>query len=83
MPGIGLVQSDPHDHRDPDRFDPGRFVGQQPPANTWIPFGGGVRRCLGAGFSLLEATVVLGEVLRRFDLAAGAASARSNRSRAT
>ncbi|MGI8665349.1 MAG: cytochrome P450 [Jatrophihabitans sp.] len=70
MPGIGLVQSDSEHHRDPDRFDPRRFVQTQPPANTWIPFGGGVRRCLGAGFSLLEATVVLGEVLARFELSA-------------
>lgn len=68
MPGIGLVQLDPQEHRTPARFDPTRFLGQQPAPNTWIPFGGGTRRCLGAGFALLEATVVLGEVLRRFDL---------------
>jgi cytochrome P450 family 135 len=68
LPAIGLVQSDPLAHRTPARFDPNRFLGDQPAANTWIPFGGGVRRCLGAGFSLLEATVVLGELLRNFDL---------------
>jgi len=68
LPAIGLVQSDPRAHRTPGRFDPNRFLGEQPAANTWIPFGGGVRRCLGAGFSLLEATVVLGELLRRFEL---------------
>lgn len=71
MPGIGLVQSDPHQHRTPARFDPNRFLGSQPAPNTWIPFGGGPRRCLGAGFALLEATVVLGEVLRRFDITPG------------
>jgi cytochrome P450 len=69
-PGIGLVQTDPHNHPEPDDFRPDRFLHGQPPANTWIPFGGGVRRCLGAGFSLLEASVVLGEVLRRFDIRA-------------
>ena len=69
MPGIGIVQADPHEHRTPGRFDPERFLGQQPAPNTWIPFGGGARRCLGAGFSLLEATVVLSEVLRRYDIA--------------
>ena len=37
---------------------------------TWIPFGGGVRRCLGAAFAELEMRVVLGEILRRFDLRA-------------
>ncbi|HEX5114942.1 MAG TPA: cytochrome P450 [Pseudonocardiaceae bacterium] len=67
-PGIGLVQSDARNHPDPDEFRPERFLDGQPPANTWIPFGGGVRRCLGAGFSLLEASVVLGEVLRRYDV---------------
>ncbi|HTZ43974.1 MAG TPA: cytochrome P450 [Jatrophihabitans sp.] len=70
VPAIGLVQADPMHHRTPGRFDPGRFVGDQPAPNTWLPFGGGVRRCLGAGFSLLEATEVLGEVLRRFEFTA-------------
>ena len=50
---------------DPDEFDPTRFLGAPLPANTWIPFGGGVRRCLGAGFSLMEATAILREVLRQ------------------
>ncbi|HEX5405697.1 MAG TPA: cytochrome P450 [Pseudonocardiaceae bacterium] len=67
-PAIGLVQTDPNNYPEPDEFRPSRFLDGQPPANTWIPFGGGVRRCLGAGFSLLEASVVLGEVLRRFDI---------------
>jgi cytochrome P450 len=67
-PGIGLVQADARNHPNPDEFRPERFLDGQPPANTWIPFGGGVRRCLGAGFSLLEASVVLGEVLRRYDV---------------
>lgn len=69
LPVIGLAHSDPRHHPDPQRFDPERFLGAQPAPNTWIPFGGGPRRCLGAGFALLEATVVLAEVLRRFDLA--------------
>ncbi len=68
MPTIGLVQSDAEHHASPDEFDPSRFLGAQPAANPWIPFGGGVRRCLGAGFSLMEATVVLGEMLRRYDI---------------
>ena len=44
-------------------FDPTRFLGQNPPTNTWIPFGGGVRRCIGAGFALMEGAAVLREVL--------------------
>jgi cytochrome P450 len=68
MPGIGLVQADPRHHDAPEDFDPERFIGTQPASNTWIPFGGGVRRCLGAGFSLMEATTVLQEMLGRFDV---------------
>ncbi|HJQ00019.1 MAG TPA: cytochrome P450 [Jatrophihabitans sp.] len=70
MPVVGLVHADGRHHPEPDRFDPGRFVGGQPPANSWIPFGGGARRCLGAAFSLLESTIVLKQVLTRFDLTA-------------
>ncbi|MFE6737507.1 cytochrome P450 [Streptomyces tubercidicus] len=68
MPAIGLVQSDPAHHDQPDVFRPERFLDGQPPANTWIPFGGGARRCLGAGFALLEATVALRELLLRYEL---------------
>jgi cytochrome P450 len=49
-------------------FDPTRFLGQNPPTNTWIPFGGGVRRCIGAGFSLMEGTAVLREVFRAWSV---------------
>jgi len=49
---------------DPEVFRPDRFLGHNPPANTWIPFGGGVRRCIGAGFALMEGVAVLREVFR-------------------
>ncbi|MFI6027515.1 cytochrome P450 [Amycolatopsis magusensis] len=68
QPSIALVHADPANHPDPARFRPERFLDGTPPAGTWFPFGGGVRRCLGAGFSLMEANVVLREVLRRFHL---------------
>src|SRR5207244_3922903 len=48
-PSIGLVHSDASVHPEPGEFRPERFIGAQPEAGTWIPFGGGVRRCLGAG----------------------------------
>lgn len=67
-PSITLVQQDPAYHDQPEDFRPERFVGKQPEANTWIPFGGGVRRCLGAGFSLQEAAAVLREALIRYDI---------------
>ncbi|TYL49801.1 cytochrome P450 [Nocardioides sp. BGMRC 2183] len=60
---------------DPDVFRPERFIadlndGEVPSLNVWIPFGGGVRRCIGAGFSLMEGVVVLREIFRRYDVAA-------------
>jgi cytochrome P450 family 135 len=67
-PSISLVHKDPAVHEQPGEFRPERFVGKQPEAGTWIPFGGGVRRCLGAGFSLQEAAVVLREALTRYDI---------------
>lgn len=67
MPAIGLVHADADHHTDPERFRPERFLGDDPPSShTWLPFGGGARRCLGAGFSLMESEVVLREVLTRF-----------------
>jgi cytochrome P450 family 135 len=69
-PSILLTHSRADNHPDPERFDPARFVGQNPAVNTWIPFGGGVRRCIGAGFSLMEGVVVLRAVLTAYDVTA-------------
>jgi cytochrome P450 family 135 len=69
MPAIGLVHADPGHYPGPERFRPERFLGDDPPTSqVWLPFGGGARRCLGAGFSLMESEVVLGELLTRFTL---------------
>jgi cytochrome P450 len=66
---VTLTQADPAHHDQPAEFRPERFVGrQQPDPGTWIPFGGGVRRCLGAGFSLKEMTATLRAALTRYDL---------------
>ncbi len=65
---ILLAHSSPQNHPDPDAFRPERFVGSAPPANTWLPFGGGVRRCIGAGFSLMEGVAVLREVLAAYEI---------------
>lgn len=48
---------------DPAVFRPERFIGRQPGTYTWIPFGGGVRRCLGASFALMEMRIVLSALL--------------------
>jgi cytochrome P450 len=64
-PSIHLVHRDPRTYPEPDRFRPERFLEQPPGTYTWIPFGGGVRRCLGAAFAQFEMTVVLEELIRR------------------
>jgi cytochrome P450 len=69
-PSILVTHAREDNHPDPDRFDPGRFIGHHPPVNTWIPFGGGVRRCIGAGFSLMEGVIVLREILTTYDVTA-------------
>jgi cytochrome P450 len=69
MPSIGMVHSDGSHHPDPAEFRPQRFLDGGPPIGTWLPFGGGARRCLGAGFSLMEANIVLREVLSRYRIA--------------
>ena len=50
-------------------YRPSRFLDNEVEPNMWLPFGGGVRRCIGAGFSLMEGSVVLREVLTRYRLA--------------
>lgn len=67
-PGIGLVHASAAQYPDPERFDPDRMLGTTPGPTTWLPFGGGNRRCLGATFALTEMKVVLREVLRRVEL---------------
>lgn len=65
-PSILIAHSRADNHSQPAKFRPDRFIEGQPATNTWIPFGGGVRRCIGAGFSLMEGVVVLREVLSRY-----------------
>lgn len=67
-----LVHHDPAIYPDPHAFRPERFIedegGQAPGTYTWIPFGGGRRRCLGASFALLEMKIALRAVLERREL---------------
>ncbi|MGZ4582847.1 MAG: cytochrome P450 [Mycobacterium sp.] len=67
-PGMGLVHANAAIYPDPDRFDPDRMVGATVSPTSWFPFGGGNRRCLGAGFAMVEMRVVLREILRRVEL---------------
>lgn len=54
----------------PERFLPGQAGGNAPGNQAWIPFGGGVRRCVGAAFAQMEGVIILREVLARFDILA-------------
>jgi cytochrome P450 len=69
----GLTHNDPRLFPHPGRFDPDRFVGRKPEPYAWIPFGGGVRRCIGASFAHREMDVVLRTLLQRVELVPTAA----------
>jgi cytochrome P450 family 135 len=68
-------------HPDPLAFRPERFLGSRPETHTWLPFGGGVHRCLGDEFALFEARVLLRTVLqhRRLSAVDGRAGGRPSR----
>jgi cytochrome P450 len=65
VPSIHLVHRDPSIYPEPDAFRPERFLEAPPGTYTWIPFGGGVRRCLGAAFAQQEMAIVLRELVAR------------------
>lgn len=69
-PCIHLVHRDERHYPEAHRFLPERFVGKQPGTYTWIPFGGGVRRCLAASYAEMEMKRVLRIVLETTDLRA-------------
>jgi cytochrome P450 len=67
-PSIYLVHRNPEIYPEPERFRPERFLEQPAGTYTWIPFGGGVRRCLGGAFAEFEMSVVLRELVSRREL---------------
>jgi cytochrome P450 len=73
VPSAYLVHHDPAIYPEPYAFKPERFLDQPPGTYTWIPFGGGRRRCLGASFAMLEMKQVLRAVLgaRKLHVVAG------------
>lgn len=58
-PCIKLVHLRPDIYPDPLEFKPERWIGEKPGTYTWIPFGGGVRRCIGASFAMAEFEIVM------------------------
>ncbi len=70
MASIYLSHRDERHWEEPECFRPERFErgAERPPAFTYVPFGAGPRACIGAAFAQVEARVVLGRILQRFDL---------------
>jgi cytochrome P450 len=74
-PGVALVvdaygvHHDPTVYPNPDVFQPERFLGEQPDAYSFLPFGGGAHRCVGATLAMLEMKIFLREILARYELA--------------
>ncbi|MEN0015610.1 MAG: cytochrome P450, partial [Solirubrobacteraceae bacterium] len=65
--GGALMHFDERFYEGAREFRPERFVGVKPGTYTWLPFGGGVRRCIGAAFAHLEMEVVLRVILEQYE----------------
>jgi cytochrome P450 len=68
---VYLLHHDPRLWPDPERFDPSRFLpdrAREHPRGAYMPFGAGRRVCIGAGFAILEATLITAMIAQRFRL---------------
>jgi len=70
MPCIYLMHHEPDVFPHPDEFRPERFLEQAPATYSWIPYGGGIRRCVGAAFATMEMKVVLRTIFGRLSVSA-------------
>lgn len=61
---LDVINRDPKAYPDPDEFRPERFLGARPQPSAWVPFGGGIKRCIGAAFAMCELVTVLHTLLR-------------------
>jgi cytochrome P450 len=66
-PSIYLTNRNPRVYEDPEEFRPERFLQNGPETFSWIPFGGGIRRCIGASFAQFEMRVILQTVLSELE----------------
>ncbi|MBT8491845.1 MAG: cytochrome P450, partial [Deltaproteobacteria bacterium] len=67
-PSIWLTHHNPAVYPEPHRFRPERFEGKRINPYAWLPFGGGIRRCLGQAFALVEMKVVMATLLRHLEM---------------
>jgi cytochrome P450 len=67
---ILLLHHNEEIYSEPFEFQPERWVDRKPGTYEWLPFGGGIRRCLGAALAMAEQRVVLTATARRLDLVA-------------
>jgi len=67
-PAIWLTHTRADVYPEPFAFRPERFLQEGPETYAWIPYGGGIRRCLGASFAEFEMRIALREILGRCDL---------------
>jgi cytochrome P450 len=74
---IGLAHSSEENFANAKLFNPDRFIGDTPDTSTWVPFGGGIRRCIGAAFANMEMNVTLRILLQEFEF--GTTYAKSER----
>jgi cytochrome P450 len=74
-PAIWLAHTRADRYPEPFAFRPERFADGAPPTSAWVPFGGGVRRCIGAAFAEMEMRVALAEILGRVSLRAASRDA--------
>jgi cytochrome P450 len=66
-PSIYLTNRNPRAYADPEEFRPERYLESGPETFSWIPFGGGIRRCIGAAFAQLEMKLILRTVLSELE----------------
>ncbi|CDO07261.1 cytochrome P450 [Mycolicibacterium cosmeticum] len=78
---FGLSHGSEANFRDAATFDPDRFLGANPDNYTWIPYGGGIRRCIGAAFANMEMTVTLRTLLQDFTFGTTTAAGERQHSR--
>ena len=67
VPSIYLTNRNPRVYDEPAEFRPERFLGAAPETFSWIPFGGGIRRCIGASFALMEMKLILRTMLSELE----------------